>query len=190
MTLLNRLIHRHAFSLYSYGLHLIFFVLDLLPHFIRNIYFKMTFSKLGKGVLIDYKTFFRCMSHIEIGDNVGINRGCEFFTSVTLPKKIILHNNVTLSPNVKFFNAGHDYNYLDLPVTSSEIVVEEFVWIGCNSVVLQGITIGKGSIVCANSVVTKDIPPYSMVAGVPAKIIKSDLNRTSSNVDMDVNDTV
>ncbi|RYE17040.1 MAG: acyltransferase, partial [Sphingobacteriales bacterium] len=52
------------------------------------------------------------------------------------------------------------------------IIIEDDCWIGTNSVVLAGVTVGRGSVIAAGSVVTKDVPPYSVVAGVPAKIIK------------------
>ena len=107
-----------------------------------------------------------------MGNNVNINRGCEFFTSAHLETVIDIKDNVTFSPNVKLYSAGHDYKYLNLPDTAGDIIIKEYVWIGGNSVVLQGVTIGEYSIVSANSVVTKDIPPYSIVAGIPATIIK------------------
>lgn len=163
---------KQAFLSYSYLLNLLFFILDLMPHFIRNIVFKVLFKKLGKNVMIDYKTFFRYMKGITIGNNVNINRGCEFFTSANLGTIIDIKNNVTFSPNVKIYGAGHDYKYVDLPDTSGDIIIKEYVWIGGNSMILQGVTIGEYSIVSANSVVTKDIPPYSIVAGIPATIIK------------------
>jgi acetyltransferase-like isoleucine patch superfamily enzyme len=53
------------------------------------------------------------------------------------------------------------------------ITIEDDCWIAANSVILAGVTIGKGSVVAAGSIVTKDIPPYSVVAGVPARVIKS-----------------
>ena len=163
---------KQTFLLYSYFLNILFFTLDLMPHFIRYIFFKNLFKKFGKNVIIDYKTFFRYMHHIEIGNEVSINRGCELFTSANLGKKIILNDHVTLSPNVKLYSAGHNYEYLSLPDTSDDIIIQEYVWIGANSIILQGVIIGKGSIVSANSVVTKDVPDYSIVAGIPAKIIK------------------
>jgi len=101
--IVKRLFLRQAFLTYSYILNLIFFILNLLPHFIRYILFKILFKKYGKKVMIDYKTFFRYMNNIEIYDNVSINRGCELFTSANLGTKIILKNNVILSPNVKIY---------------------------------------------------------------------------------------
>lgn len=163
---------KQAFLVYSYCLNLLFFALDLMPHFIRYVFFKVLFKKYGKNVMVDYKTFFRYMNGIKIGNNVSINRGCEFFTSANLGSIIEIGNNATLSPNVKLYSAGHDYKYPNLPDTSGDIIIKEYVWIGGNSIVLQGVTIGEYSIVSANSVVTKDIAPYSIVAGIPAKVIK------------------
>lgn len=163
---------KQAFLIYSYILNLLFFILDLLPHFIRNLFFKFFFKKIGKNNMIDYKTFFRYMKNISLGDNVSINRGCEFFTSANLNAKIVLEDNVVISPNVKFYAAGHAYENLDLPDTAEDIIIEKNVWICANSIILQGVTIGEGSVVSANSVVTKNVPPYSIVAGIPAKILK------------------
>ena len=59
------------------------------------------------------------------------------------------------------------------PECDKDVIIESNVWIGCNVTILKGVTIGRGSIVAAGSVVTKSCPPYSVLAGVPAKRIKS-----------------
>jgi maltose O-acetyltransferase len=143
-----------------------------MPHFIRYIFFKILFKEYGKNVMIDYKTFFRYFGGIKIGNNVSINRGCEFFTSSYLGTIIDIKENVVFSPNVKIYSAGHDYKYLNLPDTSGNVIIEKNVWIGGNSIILQGVTIGEGSVIAANSIVTKDVLPYVIVAGIPAKTIK------------------
>jgi acetyltransferase-like isoleucine patch superfamily enzyme len=61
----------------------------------------------------------------------------------------------------------------DQGVIRKNIVVEDDCWIAANSIILAGITIGKGSVIAAGSVVTKDVPPYSVFAGIPAKLIQS-----------------
>lgn len=58
---------------------------------------------------------------------------------------------------------------------SAPIVIGDHVWIGMNVIVLKGVTIGEGAVVSAGSVVTKDVPPHSLVAGVPAKVVKTDV---------------
>jgi len=67
---------------------------------------------------------------------------------------------------------GAKVKYLSLPDLSGNVIIEKNVWVGGNSIILHGVTIGEGSIVSANSVVTKDIPPYSIVAGIPAIVVK------------------
>ncbi len=59
-----------------------------------------------------------------------------------------------------------------LPENDQDVVIENDVWIGANATILKGVTIGTGSVICAGAVVTKDVPPYSIVGGVPAKLIK------------------
>ena len=67
-----------------------------------------------------------------------------------------------------------DKNPLTRPITTKgDVLIDDNVWIGENVVVLSGVHIGKGSVIAANAVVTSDIPPYSMAAGVPARIIKT-----------------
>ena len=119
-------------------------------------------GKLGKNTLIDYKVYLRYFKNIEIGDYVAINRGCEFYTSYHLNKKIKIGNNVTISPNVKFYGAAQEYRQKSMPDTAGDIIIEDDCWICANTIVLQGVTIGKGSVIGAGSVVTKNIPPYQL----------------------------
>lgn len=58
------------------------------------------------------------------------------------------------------------------PEDDQDVIIESDVWIGCNVTILKGVTIGKGSVVAAGAVVTKSCPPYSVIGGVPAKVIK------------------
>lgn len=162
----------NVFLIFSYLHNVLFAGLNILPHWIRNIIFKFLFADIGKRVQIDYRTYFRYMKNIEIGDDVSINRGVEMFTSAHLNNKILIQNKVVISPNVKFYGAGHDYGTLYLCDTAGDIIVERNVWIGANALILQGVRIGECSIVSAASVVTKDVPPYTIVAGVPARIMK------------------
>jgi len=58
------------------------------------------------------------------------------------------------------------------PLSSNPIIIEDYVWIGSNAIILAGVTIGRGSVVAAGAVVTEDVPDYTLVAGVPARIIR------------------
>lgn len=79
---------------------------------------------------------------------------------------------MAVAPEVCFLAAGHDYSSRKLPDTAASITVGDYVWIGARSIILQGVTIGEGAIIGAGSVVTKDVPSFSVAVGVPARVIK------------------
>lgn len=89
---------------------------------------------------------------------------------------IALGNDVIIGPNVYITNHNHGYNK-DTVIRKNkyiggDTIIGNDVWIGANVTILRGVTIGDGAVIGAGSVVTKNVPPYSIVAGVPAKIIK------------------
>ena len=91
--------------------------------------------------------------------------------------KTEIGNHVMMSPRVSIYSENHNFDRTDIPmkeqgVTRQETVIEDDCWIASNSIILAGVRIGRGSIVAAGSVVTKDVPPYAVVAGNPARIIK------------------
>lgn len=150
--------------------------MDLLPQFLRKIVFKLALGKYGilGGTTIDYQTYIRYPSKVSIGSATTINRGCKFYASYHFKDvSIRIGNHVAVGPEVSFFAAGHDYTGLSLPDTAGNIEVGDYVWIGGRSVVLGGVKIGEGAVIGAGSVVTRDIPPYTVAAGVPAKVIKT-----------------
>lgn len=111
-------------------------------------------------------------SYIKLGNKVFIGHGCEFVSN----EKIIIGNNCLIASNTTINSSGHEYkislNINAQPVTTAEIILEDDVWIGTSCVILQGVTIGTGSVVAAGSVVNKSIPANEVWAGVPAKFIK------------------
>jgi acetyltransferase-like isoleucine patch superfamily enzyme len=150
-----------------------FFGIDLLPSFVRNIVFTMVMQHYGKNSFIDYRAYFRYPWKISIGDNVAVNRGCEFYPSIaTSEGRITLEDGVVLGPAVKLFAATHDYSRLDLPDTSAPITIKRFAWIGGGAIILPGVTIGEGAVIGAGSVVTRDVEPFTLNAGNPARFIK------------------
>ncbi|MEM9003737.1 MAG: DapH/DapD/GlmU-related protein [Cyanobacteria bacterium P01_F01_bin.86] len=165
---------RFAFLHYSYFVGFLHGLIFFLPPVLRFPLWKVILGKLGARVFIDSRVYFRYPSRVFIGSDVSINRGCEFYPSWHDGKntRISIGNNVRLGPSVKFFSAGHNTNDINLSDNSESIHVESNVWIGGNSVILQGVTIGEGAIVAAGSVVSRDVEPYTIVGGVPAKFIK------------------
>jgi maltose O-acetyltransferase len=164
---------RVLFLHYSYAIHLLHGLLDLMPPPVRFLMFKLLLKKMGSQVFIDTKVYFRYPQRVRIGSHVSINRGCAFYPSwYHKDAEIVLGSNIRLGPGVSFMAAGHDHTRLDLPDTAARIEVGDNVWIGANCSILQGVHIGEGAIVAAGSVVTKNIPPYKIYGGIPAKEIK------------------
>lgn len=162
------------YSTYSYFLNLSLLLLELMPYPVRIVLFRLLLGKLGKDVLIDYGTYFRYPKKIRIGNGVSINRGCELYAAhLATGGTITIGNNVALGPHVKVFAGGHDYNTVDLVDTAGPVVIHDLVWVGGNSTILPGVQIGEGAVIGAGSVVTRDIPPYSVAVGNPARVIKS-----------------
>jgi len=161
------------FNLYSWVTNILWLLFDFFPQFIRGFIFKLVLKKFGNGSTIDYGTYIRYPTHVRIGEHTMINRGCRMLASFHHKDvEIAIGNNVLVAPEVCFLAAGHDYKQLNLPDTAASIVVGDYVWIGARSIILQGVTIGEGAVVAAGSVVTKDVPVYSVAAGCPAKVIK------------------
>lgn len=142
---------------------------------IRNLIYRFLFCQIGRINLIDYKTYFRYPSKIKIGNDISINRGCMFLASAHSNEKIDIEigNNVTIAPNVKLLSAGHDYHSINLPDTYGKITIGDNVWIGEGSTILQGVHIGEGAVIGAESVVTRDVEPWTIVVGNPAKAIRN-----------------
>ncbi|MCH9631811.1 MAG: Galactoside O-acetyltransferase [Chlamydiae bacterium] len=169
----SKYLRNNLFLTYSYFSTLANGLLDVLPHFVRNVFFKLFLGRLGKDCLIDYKVYMRYFKRISIGSNSAINRGCEFYPSHHLKKNIIIGNNVVISPNVKFFAASQDYKESNMPDIGEDIIVEDNCYICAGSILLQGVKIGQNSVVGAGSVVTRSIPPNSVAVGVPCRVIKT-----------------
>jgi len=106
-----------------------------------------------------------------IGRNVFINQNCTMYDL----GGIDIADDVMIGPNVSLITSGHPVapSQRRAGVTASPIVIERNVWIAANVTVIGGVTIGENSVVAAGSVVTKDVPAYTLVGGNPAKIIRS-----------------
>lgn len=126
------------------------------------------------GSYIDYETYFRYPKHIFLGKHVTVNRGCRFYASLHSKERehITIGNHVAIGPEVCFFAAGHDPDDIWLRDTYGKIKVGNDCWIGGKSIILQGVTINDGVVIGAGSVVTHDIPAWSVAVGIPAKVVR------------------
>ena len=106
-------------------------------------------------------------SNIKIGINSVINRNCYLDGRGGLT----IGNNVSVSPEVHFITATHDAQNKNFAYTINSVVVEDFVWVGTRATILPGVTLGKGCVIATGAVVSKNVDPYTIVGGVPAKKI-------------------
>lgn len=110
--------------------------------------------RIGKNCLISEFNVLRGQGGITIGDNV--------YTAPLVQMAAV--NHVYDDPNVPIIKQG---------ITAQGIVIEDDAWIGAGAIILDGVRVGKGAVVAAGAVVTQDVPPYSVVGGVPARVIKT-----------------
>ncbi len=111
---------------------------------------------------------------LRIGDNTIFQQGCQ----VIAAESVSIGRNVLIAANVLITDHDHRYDHPEKPaallrdLTTAPVVIEDGCWLGYGSVVLKGVTIGERAVIGSNSVVTGDIPPWSVAVGIPARVIK------------------
>lgn len=143
--------------------------------------------RIGDHVFIGCQIYALCGGKIRIGNNcyIGSASSLQAKESIVIEDNVIISNNVLIVDNNSHptdpamrlkMSACEDYMSDSLwsweYAASKPIRIEENVWIGRNATIMKGVTVGKGSIVAFGAVVTKDVPPYTVVAGNPAKVVK------------------
>lgn len=135
---------------------------------------RMAKVQRGEGTRIYYNVLIKEPQNITIGDNTFVNNGCLLWGA---PEgRITIGNDVLFGPSVKLIASNHgtsrEYLVRENPWHDADIIIEDDVWLGANVVVLKGVTIGKGAIIAAGAIVNKDVAPYTIVGGIPAKKLK------------------
>lgn len=134
---------------------------------IRKVYYLLLGAKIGKKTQMDMDITFMDINKLVIGRHSHINR----HATIDARGRLIIGNMVSISQRVAIMTGSHDYQSPDFDFKRTRIVIDDYVWIGINATVIGHVHIGKGAVICAGAVVTKDVPPYAVVAGVPAKSI-------------------
>jgi maltose O-acetyltransferase len=144
---------------------------------IRYILARQMCSEIGKNVQIRPGAIIGNGSNLQIGDYSKIGINCRIQCGSLLK----IGDYVAIASDVQIIDVNHNFERTDIPIMKQgwnkpkSIVIEDDVWVGARCIILPGVKIGKGSIIGAGSVVTKSVPPYSIVGGNPAKVIKSRL---------------
>lgn len=137
-------------------------------YFIRHFYYKKVMGiTIGKGSSIHLRCFLYG-ANILIGENSTINRNCYLDGR----GRLVIGNNVSVSPDVQLITEDHDYNSSGFTGRSRDVIIDDYVWIGTKAMILPGVHIGKGAVICAGAIVTKSVGEYDVVAGIPAVKIK------------------
>lgn len=138
---------------------------------------KRNFRSIGRNVSFKYSDTFT-YENISIGSDVYIGPGALFMASLA---EITIGNKVLFGPNVTIITGDHPlalngkYIFDNLekhPEHDLPVIIQDDVWIGTGAIILKGVKVGTGSVIAAGAVVTEDIEPYSIVGGVPARMIK------------------
>lgn len=130
------------------------------------------FRSCGKNVNVERGADFGNGRSIAIGDSSGLGVDC------WIRGDVIIGRNVMMGPFVVMYARYHEHARTDIPIQaqgmgqSDPIEVEDGVWICARAIILKGVRIGAHSIVAAGAVVTRDVPPYAVVAGCPARVVR------------------
>lgn len=141
---------------------------------LRGLAYRVLFKRSGTNLYIYSRVTILFSNKISVGHRVAINVG----TYIDGRGTIVIGNGVMIGPNSVISSCDHGFLRVDVPMfmqplSYSPISIEDDVWIGANVTIKSGVRIGKGSIVAAGAVVTKDVDPFTIVGGVPACILRN-----------------
>lgn len=135
--------------------------------FIRMSYYKLLGVNYGKNVSICRNTDILSGNKLKLGNGVNVGWRC----TLDARGEIEIGNNVVIASDSIILTADHDINNSEFKARYRKIIIDDKAWICTRSTILGGVKIGEGAIVAAGSVVTKNVEPYTVVGGIPAKVI-------------------
>lgn len=170
----QKIVNRIKNILLEFEVFLLHLVGKVPSHHFRCFFYRLAGIKIDKGSTIHTGATFYDPRNIEIGKDTIIGE------RVVLDgrDKLIIGNHVAIASEVMIYNSEHDVNDPNFCAIEQPVYIEDYVFIGPRAIILPGVKIGKGAIVAAGAVVTKDVPPYAIVGGVPAKIIGERKNKS------------
>jgi acetyltransferase-like isoleucine patch superfamily enzyme len=153
------------------------FILHLVGHVpfhcFRCFFYRLSGMKIGKGSTIHTGAKFYDPRNIVIGDDSILGEGIILDGRAQLT----IGSHVDIATDVMIYNSEHNVENEFFQAEDKQVIIEDFVFIGPRVIILPGIKIGKGAVIGAGAVITKDVPPYAIVGGVPAKIIGERKNK-------------
>lgn len=146
--------------------------LGRISKYLRGLACSNLFQKAGKNINIEQGADFDSGWLVEVGDNSSIGIRCK------IPADLQMGNNVMMGPEVMVFGPNHKADDLSIPIQeqgyeeSRPVTIADDVWVGARVIILSGVSVGKGAIIGAGAVVTKDVPPYAVCVGNPARVVR------------------
>lgn len=138
----------------------------------RRLLARGIFKRCGKNIIIKQNAYFGTGELIEIGDDSQIGHNAK------ISNDLIIGNDVIMGPDVVIWSVAHEFSRTDIPIRlqgatpAKPMVIDNDAWLGQRAIIMPGIEIGDHAIIGAASVVTKDVPAYAIVGGVPAHILR------------------
>lgn len=150
---------------------------------LRGVIVRRLFAECGPGVVVKSRVYFGRGANVRVGarSQLGLNLRAD--------SDFVLGDDVVMGPDVVIMSWTHRFDRLDIPMSQQgegpvrPVTIGSDVWLGTRCIILPGVTVGEHAIVGAGAVVTKDVAPYAIVGGVPARVIGD--RRTPSAADVD-----
>jgi len=140
---------------------------------VRKFMFKLVGLKIGKGSTIHMGVRFFSLRGITIGEDSIVGFGC-FLDG---REKLSIGNHVDIASEAMIYNSEHDLGSEGFEAKEEKVIINDYVFVGPRAIILPGVSIGKGAVIAAGAVVTKDVENYQIVGGVPAKVIGERVNK-------------
>ena len=159
--------------LFEFEIFILHLVSCVPSHHIRRFFYRLAGMTIGSGSTIHTHARFYHPSNITIGRDTIIGEGAVLDGR----DKLTIGDHVDFASEVMVYNSQHDLEADDFRAVSGPVKIEDYVFVGPRAIILPGVTIGKGAVVAAAAVVTKDVNPFEIVGGVPAKVIGERKNK-------------
>lgn len=142
-------------------------------HHIRRFFYRLAGIKIGSGSTLHTGARFYNPANIQIGQDTIVGED----SILDGREKLTIGNHVDIASEVMIYNSMHDIEDPDFKAISKQVVIDDYTFIGPRAIILPGVKIGKGAVVAAGAVVTKDVEDFKVVAGIPAEVIRERKNK-------------
>jgi maltose O-acetyltransferase len=173
VTLYPKIINRTKTVLLEFEIFILHFVGCIPSHHIRRVFYGLAGITIGRGSTIHTGARFYNPGNIKIGIGSIVGES----SVLDGRDSLIIGDNVDIASEVMIYNSQHDIDSGTFNAVTKPVVIEDYVFIGPRSIILPGVSIGKGAVVAAGSVVAKNVSPFQVVGGVPAKFIRERKNK-------------